>query len=44
MKRNNNDPLSYVDDCFFELGTHSSKVQMCAIQDVKTCFEALQYL
>lgn len=44
MKENNSNPLSFVDECFAELNVHSAKIQMCAMTDVKTCFEALQYL
>ena len=43
VNRNNN-PLSYVDTMFQEVGSHSSKVQMCVLQDLKSCFEALAYL
>ena len=44
MNERRQDPLSYVDKCFMEMGVHSGKVQLCAMSDVKVCFEALQYL
>lgn len=44
MNEKRSDPLSYIDDMFLEVGNHGSKVQMCAMSDVKVCFEALQYL
>jgi len=46
MKKQNNNsvnPLGFVDECFAEMNTHTSKVRFSVAEDIRACFELLKY-